>query len=209
MKPPDQMTFVYLQRTGQVLAAATRQAVPKTAVPTGSETKEELAANAANELKSLVGTELFVRDMAAKFLLPAPAGPAVITSGISFPATELAVITLDFKPVLFKEARKFIIDEEKKPQLSLDPTLLVFTATATDVSVDLNAAVTKDTNVTVWVFRDDRSKGPTLLESTVDKDESPPKNQKCVMPIGLSTGDYHFLLLVQGYLAAVYERSIA
>ena len=209
-KPPDKMTFVFLQRTGQVLAAATRQAVPKTAILTGSETKEELAAITANELKALVGAELLVHDLQAESFPGSPPSvtPSAIESGIALPATELSVITLDFKAGLFKDSRKFVIDEEKKPQLSLDPVSLDFTATSTEVSVSLAAPATKDTNVSVWVFRDDRTKPPRLLEGAIDKEAASPPNQTCVIPVGLSTGSYHFLVLVQGYQAAVYERTL-
>jgi len=205
-KPPDKMTFVYLKNTRQVLAAATRQAVPTTAVKTGSETDEQLAANAANELKVLVGDELLVRNLLFKLfpLNPPSSQPNLIPAGIRLPASELAVITLDLKPPEFKDSRKYFIDDDKKPKLSADPDF-DFNAGATEVSVKLQAPTPQALNVTVWIFRDDRTKLPILLESSIPKDVEP---AKCVMPVGLATGAYQFLVLVQGYQPAVHEQKI-
>jgi len=205
-KPPEKMTFVYLKNTRQVLAAATREAVPSTAVKTGSETEEQLAANAANELKVLVGDELLVRNLLFK-ILPLNTvlnKPDLIPAGIRLPATELAVITLDLKPSEFKDSRKYFIDDDNKPKVSAEPTFTI-TAGATEVSVLLSAKTPIPLNVTVWVYRNDRTKLPILLESSIPKDVDPPQ---CVMPVGLETGDYQFLILVQSYKPAVHEKTI-
>ena len=205
-KPPDKMTFVYLKNTRQVLAAATRQAVPATAVKTGSETDEQLAANAANELKVLVGDELLVRNLLFNILPVNTAfnNPDFIPAGISLPASELAVITLDLKPLEFKDSRKYFIDDDNKPKVSADPTF-TFTPGATEVSVKLQHPTPIALNVTVWVFREDRSQPPILLESSIPKDVDP---AQCVIPVGLETEDYQFLILVQGYKPAVQAQKI-
>ena len=209
-EPRDKMSLIYLTRTGQILAAATRGAVPAGAVPTGSETDEQLAANAAKELKILVGDEIVVRDLPVHSLPTSlPTVPELITAGFSLPSTELNVITLDLDLSLFRDARNFVIEDKKPPpQPSLDPTRINVDANATSVKVTLPAKPATKTAVSVWVYHDDKSKPPDQLNGEIDPAATPPGDTECTLPVRLATGLHYFLTLVQGYKAIVLEDRI-
>lgn len=203
--PVNKMTFVFLKRTRQILATATRLALPPNAIPTGSETKEQLAANSAAELKRLVGGELRVRNLPVQPLTNGAAAFDLVKSGFSFPATELDVITDDFKPTSFADPRMYFINEENVMRAGADPSVLTVTVTATKISIEV-AAITHDTNVVVWVFRDDNTKPPFPLDGVIKKDVAPPL--KVEIPVALTPGNYHSLILVQDFLPAIYEQNI-
>jgi hypothetical protein len=210
-KPTDKVTFVVLKSTRQIMAVATRQALPATAVPTGSEDEKQLAANAADELKVLVGDNLVVRDLFD------PIGGSPLTDQLAtivLPASQLEVVTVDFKPTEFKikDARGLVIGTEKKPKPveGQDPQSITLNATATRVRVGLLDLPAQDTEVTVWVYPDDGST-PFPAAGVIKKPEevfSPPRGASVDLPVFLKTGDYHFLALVQGYKPAVFHQDI-
>ena len=217
-KPPDKVTLIVLKRTHQVVAVATRQAVPETALAV-SEKPGELAVNAAEELKVLVGSSLVVRDLIGP-TSGSPLGvPDLISSGVTFPASELDVITVDLNPNVFKikNARSFVIGDDKKLTPGVDPTSsstsVALHAIANRITVTLSEPPAQDTPVTVWIYRDDGTKPPEAVEGEIKKPDatltSPPTFASVDLDVSLSTGAaYHFLALVQGYKPAVYEQQI-
>jgi len=200
--PANKTTFVFLKSTRQVLATTTRLALPPAAVPTGSETDEQRAANAAAELKRLVGNQLRVRDLQVE---PVAATFDVIASGIVFPATELDVVTGDFKPTVFADPRKYYINEENEAKAGLDPSSLKITIEATKVTVE-PTTITQDSQVRGWVFYDDKSKDPVPLDGVLKKDVTPLKVE---IPVALTTGkSYHAVVLVQNFRPTIHPQTI-
>jgi len=202
--PVNKTTFVFLKRTRQVLATTTRLALPPNAIPTGSETPEQLAANTTAELKRLVGAGLPVRD------LPAERDPAaslpfdVMASGILFPATELDVVTGDFKPTSVADPRMYFIDETNSAKLGLNPALTIAMA-RTQVSVTVTSSLAQDSTLLVWVFYDDKSKPPIPLEGTIKKDANP---LKVDIPVVLTPGNYHALVLMQNVRPVIHAETV-
>lgn len=213
----EKVTLVVLKRTRQVMAVATRQAVPATALAVGKE-DNQLAENAAEELKVLVGTQLVVRDLVGPVSGSPAAVPDVITSGITFSTSDLDVITVDLNPNVFKlkDARDFVVDADKKLAPGLDPTAnateITLHATLRRITLTLSAIPAKDTPVTVWIYRDDRSRDPEPREGVIKQLDpvltSPPSGVSIDLDGNLSKGDYHFLALVQGYKPAVFEQQV-
>jgi hypothetical protein len=208
-KPTDKVTFVVLKSTRQIMAVATRQALPATAVPTGSEDEKQLAANTADELKILVGDNLVVRDLFG------PIGGSPLTDQLAtivLPASDLEVVTVDFKPAEFniKDARGLVIGAEQKPKPTegQDPKSVTLDATATRIRVGVLDAPAQDTEVTVWTYPDNGS-APSPAAGVIKKPEglfSPPLGASVDLPVRLQPGSYHFLALVQGYKPAVFEQ---
>lgn len=205
--PANKMTFVFLKRTGQILATATRLALPPNAILTGSETTDQRAAISAAELKRLVGDELPVRDMPLVSLTAGASSFDVVASGIRFPANELDVVTGDFKPTSVADPRQYYIDKENLTKLGTepDPTSFIVTVTGTKITIVFTSIPDDSSNVLVWVFRDDKTKDPILLDGVISKAVTVSTVE---MPVALTPGNYHVLVLVQGFRPAIYAQSI-
>src|SRR5258705_3685272 len=148
-KPPDQMTLIFLRCTGQVLAAATRAAVPAIAVPTGSEKDEEKVKNEVAALKVLVGEQLLVRRLPVAF---APL-PEFLRTGIAFPTADLRALTTELKRPVISNSRLYFVDVENKVQLGADPSSITLSATTTTITVALPAPVADDTDVLIQSYK--------------------------------------------------------
>jgi hypothetical protein len=216
-KPPDKMSLVFLKRTRQVMAGATRTAVPTIAVPTGSETDDEKKKNAADELKVLVGPDLVVRDLPIKSFTVGPSPgfaitsvstvPDFIKSGVLVVPSELEIVTTDFKQNIFRDSRLYFIDSDAKPVLSSDPASLTFKATLTDLRITLTAAVAADTTVSILIYVKSSLDPPVPVDCKIEEDQ--PNPRECVISVRLTTGvTYQFLTLVQGYVPAVFEQTV-
>jgi hypothetical protein len=213
-KPPDQMTLVYLLRARQVLAVATRTAVPASAVSTGTESKEQTEKNAAAELKTLVGDQLLVRNLPVTLVKDNPAPPPVfvaiaepvfVPDGISYQTADLGVATITSKPEVLLNPRSYFIDAKNTAQLTFAPTNLKFSATRSNFIVTLPAPVVKDTGVWVQVYLQGGTEPVVVLQDTIIPTVTPTTID---FRVQLTAGTYQFLTMVQGYAPIIYEKVI-
>jgi len=203
-KPPDQMTLLVLKSTNQVLAALTRAAVPDSAKTKGDETDEQKAKNQTAELDVLVGVRLTVRDLRVTSTIP-----TLIEEGISFSANDLAAVTVDLDPKVLIGPSLYSLDSKTKPQLGLDPSTLIFTASVTSITLELPNAATEDTGFWIEIYEKGKFQQLQIVSGTIEKSSPFPGNQKVSKSIQLAPGKtYQFLTFVQGYQPLVYEKAL-
>ena len=220
-KPPDQMTLIYLRQTRQVLAVATRTAVPVEAADTDTEALDqqtkvtpEQKNNSATELKTLVGTDLLVRNLPVTVVNPSPpppilAAPQFLSDGLSFPVSDLGVITTELDLLVTLKSQSYFIDEKKKTQLALAPAAIAFVASATEIKISLATAVASDTGIWIQIYVKNSADSPRTRQAIIEKEDPDPKNKEKVLAEQLTTGTtYQFLVSVQGYAPVLYEKTI-
>jgi len=203
-KPPDQMTLLVLKSTNQVLAALTRAGVPDSAKTKGDETDEQKAKNQTAELDVLVGVRLTVRDLRVTSTIP-----TLIEEGISFSANDLAAVTVDLDPKVLIGPSLYSLDSKTKPQLGLDPSTLIFTASVTSITLELPNAATEDTGFWIEIYEKGKFQQLQIVSGTIEKSSPFPGNQKVSKSIQLAPSTaYQFLTFVEGFAPVVYERQL-
>ena|ERR1700694_737580 len=218
-KPPEQMTLLYLKKSSQVLSALTRLAVPEIAVPTGNQSPAQQSKNELAELSVLVGKELLVRDLSVTSLeilpppppqppfpapSPAPSIPHFVEDGVSFAATDLGVVTTDLVSAVLLKPGQYFIGPDGKPQLGADPTGILLRPTQTALTIELPLPVTANTGIWVQV------RSGTLEQNiTGEILITAPDLKKISIPVQLTPGLYHFLIMVAQYGPSVVEATVS